>query len=231
MRWFRFRHSFCTEKTWNEVMEPPGHQRSMASYDPIPKIIFRILDFLQIMHGHSKTNVTCFTRHKEHAGRWNFALATSEAKLSAITGFRHFSALDLTSEVTLVDLGPNYKIYIIDQQRPMTSYDLVELEINITLTSGQGRRRRGVGGGGWHPHFWKPGMSTPQIREWSGQNPVFFRFLEYSGVGWPPCRRFDPPPHSKIRGDAPASGSVSNTYPCLRSPWMLPGTTCSDWYH
>ena len=55
---------------------------------------------LQIMHGHSKTNVTCSTRHKEHAGRWNFVLATSEAKLSAITGFRHFSALDLSSEVT-----------------------------------------------------------------------------------------------------------------------------------
>ena len=29
-----------------------------------------------------------------------FALAPSEAKLSAITGFHHFSALDLTSEVT-----------------------------------------------------------------------------------------------------------------------------------
>ena len=34
--------------------------------------------------------------------RWtlNFALTPSEAKLSAITCFRHFSALDLTSEVT-----------------------------------------------------------------------------------------------------------------------------------
>ena len=49
---------------------------------------------------HSKNIVTCFTRRKEHAGRWNFALAPSEAKLSAITGFGHFSALDLTSEVT-----------------------------------------------------------------------------------------------------------------------------------
>ena len=47
-----------------------------------------------------KNIVTCSTRRKEHTGRWNFALAPSEAKLSAITGFDHFSALDLTSEVT-----------------------------------------------------------------------------------------------------------------------------------
>ena len=39
-------------------------------------------------------------RWRVNAGRWNCALAPSEAKLSAITGFRHFSALDLTSEVT-----------------------------------------------------------------------------------------------------------------------------------
>ena len=83
---------------WHEVMEPPGHQRSMTSDDP--KMIFRIFDPLKIIHGHSKTIITCSTRRKEHAGRWNFALASSEAKLSAITGFRHFSALDLTSEVT-----------------------------------------------------------------------------------------------------------------------------------
>ena len=55
---------------------------------------------LKIIYMHSKTIVTCSTRPKEHAGCWNFALAPSEAKLSAITGFRHFSALDLTSEVT-----------------------------------------------------------------------------------------------------------------------------------
>ena len=54
---------------------------------------------LQIIHGHSQTIVTCSTCRKEHAACWNFALAPSEAKLSAITGFRHFSALDLTSEV------------------------------------------------------------------------------------------------------------------------------------
>ena len=50
---------------------------------------------LKIIHGHSKTIATCST-----LGRWNFALAPSEVKLSAITGFRHFSALDPTSEVT-----------------------------------------------------------------------------------------------------------------------------------
>ena len=43
-RWHRpwFRHSFCTKKTWNEVMEPPGHQRSMTSYDS--KMNVRIFD-------------------------------------------------------------------------------------------------------------------------------------------------------------------------------------------
>ena len=50
--------------------------------------------------GHYKTIETCSTHREEHAGRWNFALASSEATLSAITGFRHFSALDLTSKVT-----------------------------------------------------------------------------------------------------------------------------------
>ena len=34
-----------------------------------------------------------FSRRREHPGRWNFALAPSETKLSAITGFRHFSVL------------------------------------------------------------------------------------------------------------------------------------------
>ena len=55
---------------------------------------------LKIIHGHSKTIVTCSTRRKEHAGRWNFALAPTEAQLSPIKGFRHFSALDMTSEVS-----------------------------------------------------------------------------------------------------------------------------------
>ena len=97
-RLFRFRHTFGT-KTRNEVMEPPGHQRSMTSYDP--KMIFEFLT-LKVIHGHSKNIATCSTRRKKHAERWNFALAPSEAKLSAITviGFRHFSALHLTSEVT-----------------------------------------------------------------------------------------------------------------------------------
>ena len=43
---------------------------------------------------------TCSTRREEHAGRSNFVLAPPEAKLTAITDFHHFSALDLTSEVT-----------------------------------------------------------------------------------------------------------------------------------
>ena len=48
----------------------------------------------------SKNHRNVLYSSQGHAGHWNFALAPSEAKLSAITGFRHFSALDLTSEVT-----------------------------------------------------------------------------------------------------------------------------------
>ena len=55
---------------------------------------------LKIIRGHSKTIETCCTCREEHAGRCNFALSPPEAKLSAVTGFRHFSSLDLTSEVT-----------------------------------------------------------------------------------------------------------------------------------
>ena len=51
------------------------------------------------------------------------------------------------------------------------------------------------GSGVLTPALLKTGrVDPPQIREWSGQNPVFFRFLGYFGVGWPPCRRFDLPP-------------------------------------
>ena len=103
MCWFRFRHSFCTKKTWNEDMEPPWPHFIASS--KVNDVIWPENDFsnfwpLKIIHGHSKTNVTCSTRRKEHAGRWSCALAPSEAKLSATTGFRHFSVLDLTSEVT-----------------------------------------------------------------------------------------------------------------------------------
>ena len=52
-----------------------------------------------------KTIVACSTRRKEHAGRWNFALAPSETKLSAITGFVTFRHLTWPQR-SLVDLGP-----------------------------------------------------------------------------------------------------------------------------
>ena len=80
-------------RSWNHRVIK-GQWRHMTQ-----KWFFEFLT-LDIIHGHSKTIVTCSTRRKEHAARWNFALAPSEAKLSAITGFRHFSVLDLTSEVT-----------------------------------------------------------------------------------------------------------------------------------
>ena len=60
---------------------------------------------LKIIHGHLKTIVTYSTRRKEHAGRWNFALAPSEAKLSAITDFRQCRHLTWPQR-SLVELGP-----------------------------------------------------------------------------------------------------------------------------
>ena len=70
----------------------------------------------------------------------------------------------------------------------------------------------GVVGGSRPPHFWKPGRSTPppQIREWSGQNTVFFRFLGYFGVGWPNCRQFDPPLKNPWRRHCSIGSSVKS---------------------
>ena len=81
------------KRSWNHQVIK-GQWRHMTQ-----KLFF---DFFtpKIIHGHSETIVTCSTCRKERAGRSNFALAPSEAKLSAMTDFRHFSALDLTSEVT-----------------------------------------------------------------------------------------------------------------------------------
>ena len=79
-------------------MEPPVHQRSMTtSYDP--QIIFQIFDHKNHTWAF-KTIATCSARREKHTGYINFALGPSEAKLSAITDFRQFSELDMTSEVT-----------------------------------------------------------------------------------------------------------------------------------
>ena len=43
-----------------------------------------------------KTIETCSTTKEEHTGRYDFALAPLEAKLSAITGFGHFWVFGLT---------------------------------------------------------------------------------------------------------------------------------------
>ena len=52
----------------------------------------------------------------------------------------------------------------------------------------------GSGGGGPDPALLKTGrVDSPRFENEVAQNPVFFRFLGYFGVGWPPCRRFDPP--------------------------------------
>ena len=134
-RWFRFRNSFCTTKTWNEVMEPPGHQGSVTSY--MTQNHFSNFWPLKIIHGHSKTTVSCSTRRKEHAGRWNFALAPSEAKLSAITGFRHFSALDLTSEVTGWPRTLSLYINLFVSRRATCSFFSAMLQLN------QGRNGKG----------------------------------------------------------------------------------------
>ena len=63
----------------------------------------------------------------------------------------------------------------------------------------QGRRRRGGrgGGGGPDPALLKTGRVDPPPPKFENEVAkirCFFRVLGYFGVGWPPCRRFDPPP-------------------------------------
>ena len=60
----------------------------------------RFFDPLHHLWAFQKHIETYSTRREEYPGRWNFALAPPEAKLLTITGFSHFSALHLTSEVT-----------------------------------------------------------------------------------------------------------------------------------
>ena len=74
-----------------------SHQRSMTLCDP--QIFFEFLTHKNHPRAIKKHRYVS-TRREKHAGHQNFALAPSEAKLSAITGFRYFSALDLTPEVT-----------------------------------------------------------------------------------------------------------------------------------
>ena len=84
---------------WLE-MRPWSHRVIKGQWRHMTENYFSNFWPLKVVHGHPKTTVMCSARRKEHAGRWNSALAPSEAKLSAITGFRHFFALDLISEVT-----------------------------------------------------------------------------------------------------------------------------------
>ena len=65
---------------------------------------------------------------------------------------------------------------------------------------------RGEGGGDASPAVKNLGGDVPQIREQTGPNPVFFRFLGYFGGRLATCRRFVP--HSKIRGDAPGRRDI-----------------------
>ena len=53
----------------------------------------------KIVHWYSKTIQTCSMSQEEHTSRYIFALAPSEAKLSAKRLFGHFWVFDLTSEV------------------------------------------------------------------------------------------------------------------------------------
>ena len=78
-------------------MEPPGHQRSMTSYDP--KKIFEFLT--------PKNYRWAFKNHRNmfyssQGTRWTLKFCSSffRSKVIGDHGFRHFSALDLTSEVT-----------------------------------------------------------------------------------------------------------------------------------
>ena len=76
-------------------MEPPGHQKSMSSYDP--KLFF---DFLA-----PKNHPLALNNHRNaflssRGTRWTLKFRSSSIISRVITSFRHFSALDLTSEVT-----------------------------------------------------------------------------------------------------------------------------------
>ena len=93
--------------------------------------------------GISKNIVTCSTCRQEHAGRWNFALAPSEAKLSAITGFRHFPAFDLTSEVSDWPRTLSLYINLFVSRRATCSFFRAKLYLN------QGRNKQG--GGSYQP--------------------------------------------------------------------------------
>ena len=57
----------------------------------------------------------------------------------------------------------------------------------------QGRRRRGVGGPD-SALLKTVSVDPPDSRMKWPKSGVFSRILGYFGVGWPPCRRFDPPP-------------------------------------
>ena len=95
-----------TEVNW-------GQMRSMTFADFFRVLLpFKVIwgaDFDSDIHFGLRRLETKSWNHRFIQGQWRhmtrkwffeFALAPSEAKLSAITGFRHFSALDLTSEVT-----------------------------------------------------------------------------------------------------------------------------------
>ena len=76
----------------------------------------------------------------------------------------------------------------------------------------QGRRRRG--GGGPDPRtFENRAVRPPRFENEVAKIRCFFRFLGYFGVGWPPCRRFDPPTQKSVT--TPLRGRLVFVYPPL----------------
>ena len=68
---------------------------------------------------------------------------------------------------------------------------LVKLRVPRGVANGGGG---GESKGSWPPHFWKPGRWTPRfVNEVAKIRCFLSPILGYFGVGWPPCRRFDPP--------------------------------------
>ena len=69
----------------------------------------------------------------------------------------------------------------------------------VTFCRYQGRRRRG-GRGVLTPALVKIGSFDPPPPDSRMKWPKsgVFRFLGYFGVGWPPCRRFDPPTQKSV---------------------------------
>ena len=67
-------------RSWN-------HRVIKGQWRHMPRKWFYEFWPIKIIHGHSKTIVTCSTRRKEHDGRWNFYSSSIRSEVSGDHGF------------------------------------------------------------------------------------------------------------------------------------------------